>query len=601
MFEALQPGLAPLIAILAWMFASPHAGAQAGSGVERTLVVDLLDNAGGAKALVYPAGDSRALLVPWWIASGTARTAASKSAALDLAPGAILMQPIAGYAPLAEGLRISGRVQGVGRVRLIDGRDEVLSIDVHDQEFQLSAADFVAQFQHAPLPRFKLELSAPEGSAGATFSELHALVQLPLPDEAALDKELSSLCGDVFKNWLERGVDRDGSRATMFLTTKFDAITGVKLRVDAAGIHPLYESLLEVDAFAGNPAWHAGLEAYLKDFFELTFHPASGMPREWDGELDLPQDKKPVEVARYLAFLLDLADHGPDAYRKQALDQAQRMAETIFARGRLPDGSLAVKYVPLDGSVDLAAQPIRKLDVAAQLARLGRVNGDQSLVKAAAAAVAELEFTHYWGGSWDRIDPDFDDSYGNWGAKTTTMLVAWPENPVFSRFTTHGFEHFAPLWLDALRFGGSIAADQTRCWEFLLRYAQVVPISRATLDATLRAAVRAHFKGEQYPNGAWGDVTFNAFSPLTNLNVGDFTGTPSNLIGGLAIAYRPGSALRNEETRAMFTAVLRSSKQAYARPYGWILTREPTKEQNFAYGDVRMLSGAVEMMKNLKR
>ncbi len=598
MFDGLQPGLATVIALVACMFASPHAGSQTGSGVERTLMVDLLDNGGGAAAANLPAGDPRTLLVPWWVAGGTLRTTAPKPGALELVPGARLTQPIAGYEPLAHSLRISGRVAGAGRISLIDGRDEVLSIDVRDQEFQITGADFAAKFQHAPLPRFKLELGS---ATGASFSELHALVALPLPEEAALDEELRALIEDVFKNWFERGVDRDGPRPTAFLTTKFDAITGAKLRVDAAGINPLYEGLLEVDAFAGNPAWRAGLESYLKDFFELTFHPASAMPREWDGELDLPQDKKPVEVARYLAFLLDLADHGPDAYRKRALDQAQRMAETILAHGRLPDGSIAVKFVPVDGTPDLAVQPIRRLDVAAQLARLGRVNGDLRLVKAAAAAVAELEFTHYWGGTWDRIDPDFDDSYGNWGAKTTTMLVAWPENPVFARFTTHGFEHFAPLWLDALRFGGSIAADQTRCWEFLLRYAQVVPSSRATLDSTLRAAVRAHFKGEQYPNGAWGDVTFNAFAPLTNLNVGDFTGTPSNLIGGLAFAYRPGSALRNDETRAMFTAVLRSSKQAYARPFGWIMTREQVKGQNLAYGDVRMLSGAVEMLKNLKR
>ncbi len=601
MIQALQRAALVVIAIVPIAFAAPQAGAQSAGTGERTLLVDLLDNGGSAASAELPAGDPRALLVPWWIAGGTLRTTAPKSGALELVPGARLTQPIAGYEPLAQSLRISGRVVGAGRVSLIDGRDEVFSIDVRDQEFQITGADFAAKFQHAPLPRFKLELGTADGSGGASFSELHALVALPLPDEAALDRELRALCDEVFKNWFERGVDRDGPRPTAFLTTTFDAITGAKLRVDAAGIHPLYECLLEADAFAKNPTWRAGLEAYLKDFFELTFHPASGMPREWDGELDLPQDKKPREVARYLAFLLDLADHGPQAYRKQALDQAQRMAETILAHGRLPDGSIAVKYVPVDGTPDLAVQPIRRLDVAAQLARLGRVNGDLRLVKAAAAAVAELEFTHYWGGTWDRIDPDFDDSYGNWGAKTTTMLVAWPENPVFGRFTSHGFEHFAPLWLDALRFGGSIAADQTRCWEFLLRYAQVVPSSHALLDSTLRAAVRAHFKGEQYPNGAWGDVTFNAFAPLTNLNVGDFTGTPSNLIGGLAFAYRPGSALRNDETRAMFTAVLRSSKQAYARQYGWILTREQVKGQNFAGGDVRMLSGAVEMLKNLKR
>ncbi len=568
---------------------------------ERVLLVDLLDNGSGLEVVDAPIGDPRALLVPWWIASGTPRSEPCTPGALELKPGAALTQPFAAFGPLAADVVIRGRVAGQGRVRWIDGRGDELSLAVRDQTFEISGAQFIERFQRAPQPRFQLEISAPSESGGASFTELRALVPLPLPAEAQLRAELLELCGEVFKNWLERGVDRDGSRKTMFLTSMFDAVTGERLRVDANGIHPLYEALLDAAAISDNAVWSAALADFLRDFFELTFHPHSAMPRDWDGELDLPQDAKAIEVARYLSFLLDVCERGPTEFRARALGQAERMAETILARGVLSDDAIAVKYVPADGTPSLAAAPIRKMDVAAQLARLGGKNKDGRLVRAAAAALAELEFTHYWGGSWDRIDPDFDDSYGNWGAKATTMLTAHPGHPVFARFTQHGFEHFAPLWMDALRFGGSVAADQTRCWEFLLRYSDVEPSARATLDRTLHAALRAHVKGEQYSSGAWGDVTFASFSPRASLNVGDFTGFPANLVGGLACAYRRGSATRNEETLALFTAVLRNSKATYGRKYGWIITREEAPGQNYAWGDVRMLMGAVEMLKNLER
>jgi hypothetical protein len=387
------------------------------------------------------------------------------------------------------------------------------------------------------------------------------------------------LCDAAFQQWFARGIDRKGTRVSALLTTRFDAITGEELVVTASGLHPVYESLLLACSLSQVPAWDAGLEAYLRDFFELCFHPQSGMPREWDGELDLPQDSKPIEVARYLAFLLDLSERGPPRFRTRALAQARSMAATILARGLLPDGGVAVKYIPADGTPSEETPQLRRLDVAAQLARLSRLDDDPRLLRAARGALDLLEFTHYWGGTWSSIDPDFDDSFGNWGARATQMLVAAPDEPSFRHFTSRGFAHFAPLWKDALRFGGSIAADQTRCWEFLLRNAQFDAPMRAELTPLLHAAVRAHFRSEQYDNGAWGDMTFAQYSPVS-LNVGDFSGYPSNLVWGLACMYRRGSPLRDELTRALFTAVLRSSKQHYARPFGWLLTREQSKGAN---------------------
>jgi len=568
---------------------------------ERVLIVDLLDNGSGEERVDAPAGDPRALLVPWWLASGTPRTQPTAADGLRLEPGASLWQPIAAFAPLAEGFKLTGRVEGQGSVLLKDGGGQHLEIAVHDEAFELGAADIAKKFGGASSPRFSLTLSAPAGSKGARFYDLRALVPLPCPDEAALAAELRALCDEVFLHWLERGVDRKGARATAFLTTRFDAISGAELGVAGSGLHPLYESLLAACAVSDDAAWRAGLEAYLRDFLELGFHPASGMPREWDGELDLPQDSKPVEVARYLAFLLDVSLRGPQQFREPALAQARRMAATILERGLQPDGSVAVVYSPASGLPGAAPALIRRLDVAAQLARLGRLDGDQRLIDAARGALEELEFMHFWGGTWANLDPDFDDSWGNWGKCATLMLAAAPEEPAFRRFTARGFEHFSPLWRDGLRFGGDIAADQTRCWEFLLRHAKLDPGLRAPLDELLRAALRAHFKSEQYGSGAWGDLSFAQFSPRGNLNVGDFTGYPSNLAWGLACVYRQGSALRQDSTRAMFTAVLRSSKEVYRRPFGWLLSKENTLGDNYAGGELRMLLGVTEMLENLSR
>lgn len=569
---------------------------------EPVLRVDMLDNGSGVELADAPEGDERRMLLPWWTASGAKRGFPPTGHAVEVAPGAKLSQPIAAFAPLAGTLEISGRVAGFGQVSLVDGRGARTTIDVRDHEFVLTAKQLAAASKGAPVPRFTLELSAPSGSTGAGFHDLHAYVDLACPSEAALAAELRELCDGVFRTWLERGVDRDSARKTAFLTTHFDAVTGaVQPGRSPSGVHPFYESLLDATSTCDNEFWRTSLEAYLNDFFELTFHPTTGMPRTWDGVLDLPQDAAPVEVGRYLAFLLDLSQRGPTKFRARSLEQARRMGETILAHGKLPDGALAVKYVPADGTPRLDVQSIRQLDVAAQLARMSQATGDARFVDAARGALAQLEFVLFWGGTWNGIDPDFDDSYGNWGAKATTMLAAFPDDPVFRHFSARGFEHFAPLWRDSLRFGGSMAADQKRCWEFLLRYEQIDSSTKPTLDPLLRAAVRAHFKGEQYDTGAWGDVTFANFSPRASLNVGDLPGYPANLVEGLATMYRAGSALRTDETRAMFTAVLRSSRERYGRKFGWLATREEAKDNNPAGAELRMLIGVTEMLKNLPR
>ena len=114
-------------------------------------------------------------------------------------------------------------------------------------------------------------------------------------------------------------------------------------------------------------------------------------------------------------------------------------------------------------------------------------------------------------------------------------------------------------------------------------------------------AARSHFKGEQYGNGAWGDVTIVGFDPMDQLQVGDLTGTPQNLLGGLAAIYdAEGFAPEvREELRAMFATVMKSSKTTYRRPFGYLETRRENVSSNASIGSLRLAAGLVEMLRKL--
>jgi hypothetical protein len=241
---------------------------------------------------------------------------------------------------------------------------------------------------------------------------------------------------------------------------------------------------------------------------------------------------------------------------------------------------------------------LRHLDVPAQLARLGALTGDGRLTAAARGALGQLEFTHFWGGSWDLIDSDFDDNFGLWGERALTMLESHPGDPVFDYLPRTGFEHFEPLWRDALRFGGGIAADQVRCWRIVARYARQRPELAERIRALLAAAVRAHFKSEQYGNGAFGDVSFAEFGPR-DLPVGDLPGVPANLFEGLGFLYGEDCGLPRDALRALYTTVLRSSESAYRREHGWLRTRLELDGRNITGGELRMLAGWIEMLRHL--
>jgi hypothetical protein len=256
-----------LSAALAVMLGLGDAVAQVAS--ERVIVIDMLDNGSGTQPVDAPANDVRQYIVPWWTASGTKRSTPVEAAGLELAPGASLSQPIAAFAPLAERLLISGVVEGRGLVRLTDGLGQSLELEVSDQQFELSAAEFALRFGSAPQPRFQLELSAPADSSGAVFRDMRALAAWPCPERTVLASELRGLCDGVIRTWLERGSDRDGERATAFVPRRFAVLTGEKIDSGAGCIHPLFAGLLELCAISNEPTWDAALNNYLNDFFEL--------------------------------------------------------------------------------------------------------------------------------------------------------------------------------------------------------------------------------------------------------------------------------------------------------------------------------------------
>ncbi len=545
--------------------------------------------------------------IPWWRSARGAEQLVEDAAGRSLrtGPGEWAEQPFAAYAPLASELLVTGRLRGAGRLVLVDGSGERAEFPCNgdaagDGSFRVGGEDFARALGRAPVPRFVLRL---EGAPGATavWDALHVEVALPAPTETELADEIVAHLDAIFRTWEERALDDRGARPTAFVARSFDVVTGELLSPisPAPTFFPLQQSLLDACAAVDQPAWSAFLERYLEDIFALALHPDTGLPCLWDPDADRRVDERPVEIALPLSFLIDVAREGPERFREPARAAALRMGELVLARGLLPDGNVAASYVPRDGRPNLDVSRLRRLDVPCQLARLTALSGDGRFVRAAREALAELEYAHHWSGTWDAIDPGFDDDFGHYGARAATIALALPDAALFRRFAQEGFAHYVPLWRDALRLGGNLAADQVRCWRIAADIAALGREPATGLGGLLRLAARAHVRGEQYGNGAWGDVTIFHFDPKTALEVGDLPGTPQNLLNGLSAVYSEPLGLRTEEQRALYAAVLRSSVAEYGRPYGFLLGRGATRGGNTAAGSLRVLLGLTTMLQRV--
>ena len=199
-----------------------------------------------------------------------------------------------------------------------------------------------------------------------------------------------------------------------------------------------------------------------------------------------------------------------------------------------------------------------------------------------------------------------DSRRSSGGRKSTSNTASRPARSAAParRLALSGVEYYLPRWRDGLRLGGNVAADQVRCWEILASVAALEPDLAPRIAPVLRAAARSHFKGEQYDDGTWGDVTVFGFDPKPQLEVGDTLGVPQNLLFGLAVlhderlASQPGAASL-AEVRAMFAAVLRSSRAAYRREYGYLPGRREEPGTNESVASLRLAVGLVEMLERL--
>ena len=556
---------------------------------ERVITLDLLDN--GSFEEQSPEG------VPWWRTSRGAAQLASDAGrpCLVTRAGEFAEQPVAAYAPLAAEMVFEGEVRGDGLVTLLDGSRA-------NTRFELKGAGwhpFRIQPPNGARPRFTLRLEA-LGKEEALWRNLHARVALPCPDEAALRAEIRRCLEQVVPPWLERGLDTQGPRTSALLTHGIDAVSGEAVLTFAGGYHPFWDQLWSAARALDEPRWNAAFERHAADFLELGLDPGTGLPRTWDGETDQPLSDASVEIALPFGFLIDLAERGPEKLRARARAAALKVGETVLAHGVQPDGSIAAKYFPASAEVDPGVNSLRRFDVAAQLARLTALTGDPRFLGACGEALATFEFTHAWSGQWWKIDPAFDDDYGTYAGRAVTIAAAVPADALFKKFALDGFTHFEPRWRDALRLGGNVAADQVRCWMLLADLAKLDEPAAARIRPLLKTAVRSHFKGEQWEDGAWGDVTVFGFDPVHDEKVGDYPGAPMNLLLGLAALYRADLGLRTDEQRALYTAVLRSSITAYLQPHGFLLTRKLSSGANPAYGTLRMLPGLAKMLQSLR-
>lgn len=585
---------------------------------EETAIVQLLDNGDFAETVdpkLHPTAP-----VPWWRggAGADAVTRRGERSWLRTTATERASQPLAAYRPLAGGATIAGRVEGVGALTVTDGAGRSVRVTIDATEsaagegraFELELGRLDADRERlagegidvagdaaafaVPMPRLELELAGVLGAGPACWTGIEVRVPLPCPSEAELRAEILEHLRWIVAQWDEFVVDHE----TGFARYVHDVVTGERLYTRGGGLHPVFSLLVEAASYEAEPRWVELNERFLESWFAHCFHPETGLPRMWNPEKG-GRDDKAQEVFLPLDFLDELTVRGPERWRELALARALGIAEHVLTHGVLPDGEVAGGYRPGDGEPVQGYPHLRRLDAPAQLARLSSRVDDPRLLDAARGAVVSFEYTWLWPGTWQAIDPGLDDDYGHYGARALEMYSAWPEERIFRRVVRGGYDYYLPLWRDALRLGGNVAADQVRCWEIVTGLAELEPELYPEVSSLLRAAVRLHFKGEQYENGAWGDVTVFDFDPKAGLQVGDLPGVPQNLLQGLGFVYREELGLRDEATRAMFTAVMRSSVEQYREPHGYLLGRRRLAGSNPAGGSLRFAAGLVEMLGRL--
>jgi hypothetical protein len=176
------------------------------------------------------------------------------------------------------------------------------------------------------------------------------------------------------------------------------------------------------------------------------------------------------------------------------------------------------------------------------------------------------------------------------------MGLAAQDDPYFARLALTGADYYLPIWERTLRFGGFVAADQTRSWRVLADCVRLEPERLPRVRAALELAIDAHFKGEQTTDGSWVDVSHQRFDPKLKLEVGDLPGPPANLLRGLALCRRTDLGLDREFLDARFLTVLRSTIEAYGRDHGLLPTLPEARGANPSGASLRVASELAEWL-----
>jgi hypothetical protein len=129
---------------------------------------------------------------------------------------------------------------------------------------------------------------------------------------------------------------------------------------------------------------------------------------------------------------------------------------------------------------------------------------------------------------------------------------------------------------------------------------RIDPSLRAETGPLLRMAARSHFKGEQYGNGAWGDVTIFDFSPNANLQVGDLPARPQNLLYGLALVVRGRArSAHGRDPRHVYWPCCAALVAEYKAALRFPRRSHAARGRELRVRIRRMLTGLVEMLRAL--
>jgi hypothetical protein len=541
--------------------------------VQELVTVDLVHNGDFAESA--PAGTP----IPWWRSTrGMAQLqTVDDVVTVVTGDGVIAEQPIGVYEGALDALRISFRLRGSGILKITDGRGVVAELPFGGADgmasYQVNPEALIQAFGGAPQPRLLLTLTSVDL---AYWTDVVVTTELPAPSVS----ELRALCIEelhwIISLWLDRAVADEGPA---FPRSLFDVVTGDRLDFVLDGGHNAWSEVL-VRAAAQDPRWRSQADRLVEDWLTLATNPTTGLPCGWSVEKNERIDRV-AEVHSALSFLQDLGEGAfglSEDVQRRAKDIAALAFASIAREGPRPDGEIAAAYHSGDGRAIPDVSDLRRLHVPALLARHAASQGDEAGLRLARQAVAAFLYTHLWVGEWHEIDPGFDDRFGNYGACGVELWRAAPKDKYLAHITRSGIKYFLPRWHDALRFGGNIAADQVRCWKLMLEACELDPSIRTELAPVLRSAVHAHLAGQQYSDGAWGDVTFKHADPRTELEVGDLIGTPQNLLEGLALLHdarlEGAGGLPLALVRAHFLAVLETSRAHYKRDFGYLSSRE---------------------------